>query len=83
MSFGTWNDVDVLPDVKEDYGSFSHSKTVLITDGKHIKMGYAQVWKDEVAKENEVQWKLDGRDGYNIYGIIKWMELPSLPTVEK
>lgn len=60
----------------EDYGAWINSASVLVTDGVQIAWAYYQFWREE----NEVRWKLVGRDSYDLYfEPTHWMLPPELP----
>lgn len=74
-----WTSLDkVLPglDQTEDYGSWINSKTVLVTDGTQIAHAYYQLLRDE----GRIQWKLIGRDSYDLtFTPTHWMLMPEMP----
>ena len=70
--------LDELPKPEEDYISFTHSRDVLVYDGKQVRIGHLQVWEDN---EYPPQWRESGRDGYEINGVTHWMPLPEPPGV--
>ena len=71
-----WRTIDTRPPMREDYGSFTYSDYVLMTDGKTIHLGYLEIWEDE---QDVLIWKQDGPDGYIIYNVTHWMPLPDNP----
>ena len=64
------------PEPEEDYSAFTHSKRVMVFDGKKIQIGYLQKWDENEYEEN---WKQDGPDGYFIEGVTHWADLPEFP----
>ena len=76
-----WISVDMLMPLKVDKDLY-RSETVLISDGRHVYVGYLQFdWLDENTFPPE--WKLEGRDAYTVYSITHWAPLPGLPQSEE
>lgn len=72
---------DRLPEVGQDLGEWTNSICVLISNGEECWVGYNQTWWHS---EHPPQWKIKGRDSYDINEIARgpithWMPLPSPP----
>ena len=76
MRYTEWTSSIERPHVAENFGNFSHSIDVLITDGRIMFVGYLETWEDD---EYPPQWKQKGKDGYDANGITHWMILPDPP----
>lgn len=63
---------EVLPCIEDK--EYFQSRDVLIYDGKTIRIGYLYKYSDD-----SIEWKLQGRDAYNIEGITHWADLPIVP----
>lgn len=70
----------LLPPIEEDYYAWNRSIDVLATDGRVIYLVYAMYWKDEW--DNKTEWRISGRDGYDLDNVTHWMYLPELPEVD-
>ena len=72
---------DDIPDMEENENYHKLTKTVLVTDGKDIEMGYMESYDDIEDDDFSLDWYQVGRDGYKLdyMEITHWMPLPELP----
>lgn len=73
-----WLSVDIgLPEIKDEplVGLDSQSREVLVlTKNKQIWIAYLYQWDEEYP----AQWKIKGRDGYDLDNVTHWQELPAI-----
>ena len=76
MTFVNWKSAkDNLPIVEDEI--LCRSREVLITDEKETFIGYVQYDFDPDGTDDPT-WRLQGRDAYDIDGIVFWAEIPKL-----
>lgn len=83
MKTADWVSVsDALPDFDGDagdFGDYTFSKDVLVTDGRDVWVGYCVIYYPEYAQSDPPSWRMKGPDSYTLKSITHWKPLPPLP----